>query len=318
MFYLSNVDAWLEEVLDRCSENSLDPQASIFAIFLFSSLDIEYVDFFARHKAQISAASGTSVHLFTPVVHHDQTIPDDEWRRLRGHFRNGGIPLPGTPSVVLFNLIKRRSATGFEPNYIAAYGLSQKRDLPELMRDFVDACIDNRGSSPRLCREVGGILRSKNLITTQPPHKNLFVEPHWNDILHSPQVFISYAHSDSEVVNTLYQELKRSRIHLWLDRCELSPGIRIQDGVEAAINDSDALMVILSEASAKSAWIQFEGTLFYGRDAKRRIIPVVIDDAGRQMVDSLPFLRDRVFVDLRDRSRFEEAIEVLRDSLHSL
>ncbi|MDE1146899.1 MAG: hypothetical protein PW843_09795 [Azospirillaceae bacterium] len=148
----------------------------------------------SRHKAQISAASGTSVHLFTPVVHNNQTIPDDEWRHLRSHFRNGGIPLPRTPSVVLFNLIKRRSATGFEPNYLAAYGLSQKRDLPELMRDFVDACIENRGSILGLRREIGEILRSKNLITTQPSHKNLFVEPHWNDILHSPQVFISYSH----------------------------------------------------------------------------------------------------------------------------
>jgi hypothetical protein len=71
MFYLFNVDAWLEEILDRCSEKRLNPQTSIFAIFMFSSLDIEYVNFFAKYKSQISAASGESVHLFTPVVYND-------------------------------------------------------------------------------------------------------------------------------------------------------------------------------------------------------------------------------------------------------
>jgi hypothetical protein len=219
---------------------------------------------------------------------------------------------------VLFNLRKRKKATGFEPDYFGAYELSRKSGLPELMRDFVDVCIEDRMNIPRLRRELGDILRAKNLIATQPAHKNLFVEPHWTDILQSPQVFISYSHQDADFVNMLYSELKRSRVRLWLDKHELSPGVHIQDSVEGAINESDALMVILSEASAKSAWIQFEGTLFYGRDPGKRIIPVVVDDAGRQLAEKLPFLKDRLFVDLRDRSRVSEVIKELRDSFHSL
>lgn len=318
MFYLSNVESWLEEILSRCGERGLDPQASIFAIFLFSSLDIEYVNFFSRYRTQISAASGKNIHLFTPIVYNDNTIPDDEWRYLREHFRCGGIPLPRAPSVVLFKLKKRKTSTGFEPEYFAAHELPPRRYLPTLLRDFVDACVKYRNTIPTLCRDIHDILGSRNLITGRALNRNLFSEPHSEDIFLSPLVFISYSHQDSSIVEMIYNNLKISKTRLWLDKYELSSGCLIQKDVEQAIKESDALIVVLSAASVESAWIQFEGTLFYGRSPEKRIIPMVIDDMGLKMTRQLPFLQGRSVIDFRDPSRRQDAMRTLAESLRSL
>jgi hypothetical protein len=139
------------------------------------------------------------------------------------------------------------------------------------------------------------------------------------DVLQAPKVFISYSHADKPTVLALYHELKDQRAKLWLDQFELSPGTLFQEVIEGALRTSDAVLMVLSRNSVRSKWISFEGSFFYGQDAKKLIIPVVLDDEGRTLASELPFLQGRLYVDLsnaeaRPRRRRQALIGTVRST----
>jgi hypothetical protein len=104
MFYVFNVQQWLDEVVSACSENSLDSEDSVFVLLIFSSLNFDFVTFFRDRKPQISQYSGKNVHIFTPMIFDEDVVPDGEWRFIREGFSNTGIQLSNRPSAILFHL----------------------------------------------------------------------------------------------------------------------------------------------------------------------------------------------------------------------
>ena len=65
MFHVFNVQQWLDEVKSACSENNLDPENSVFVLLMFSSLDFEFISFFAiegRRYQSIREGMSTSLH----------------------------------------------------------------------------------------------------------------------------------------------------------------------------------------------------------------------------------------------------------------
>lgn len=199
MFYVFNVQQWLDEVVSACFENHLDPEDSVFVLMMFSSLDFEFVTFFRDRKPQISQYSGTNVHIFTPMIFNEDVVPDGEWRMIRDGFSNAGIPLSNRPSAILFHLRKRTAATGYDPHYFAAFELPAFRRFEEGLRDFVDACIAHRRDGGHLARELGTLLRAQNLVHKIERGTPLSGWP-ITDVLHAPKVFISYAHDDKHSV----------------------------------------------------------------------------------------------------------------------
>src|SRR5262249_2439090 len=148
------------------------------------------------------------------------------------------------------------------------------------LRDFVDACIVHRKNPQRLTRKLGELFKAPNRVQRI---KRMFVRSdndplsEWaiTDVLHAPSVFISYSHADKRTVLELYKQLKNAGINLWLDHFELSPGELFQPKIEQALCSSDAILTVLSRNSHRSQWLSFEGSFFYGQEAKKLIIPVV-------------------------------------------
>ena len=62
-------------------------------------------------------------------------------------------------------------------------------------------------------------------------------------------IVISYAHEDSAFVDVLAANLFKNRVPVWVDRWELKVGDSILRKIESAIQDADALLVVLSKAS---------------------------------------------------------------------
>lgn len=317
MFYVFNVKQWLEEVVSACSEYNVDPEDSVFALVMFSSLDFDFVEFFEKRKPQISQYSGDNVHIFTPMIYDEGTVPDGEWRMLREGFSDAGIPIKNRPSAILFFLRKRSQATGFDPQYFAAFELPNFSKFEDKLRDFVDNCISYRKDSNQLARKLGLLFNSPNLIqhvSRNTPLSQSFI----SDVLHAPRVFISYSHNDKETVLNLYHSLRNKRINLWLDQFELSPGELFQEKIEEAIHSSDAILVVLSSNSEKSKWISFEGSIFYAQKSEKLIVPVVLDEEGKLLAEDLPFLRGRLFVDLSNTDSKHESIDRLSSALLEL
>jgi hypothetical protein len=317
MFYLINVDAWLNEILERCGQHGLDPQQSIFAIIIFKSLDVELVKLFSKYRNQISSASGENVHLFTPVIYNDKTIPDQNWRALLDRFREGGIPLPRDPSAVLFQL-KKRTGAGFEPCYFAAHKIPKNVNRLEFFRDFIDICVDNRHQISAMNCELSELFGSKNLINGPTPSDNLMIQPYWDDVLKTPMAFMSYCRDDMAFVDEMYEGLTSRKVRVWLDSHEIAVGDVIQDRILNGINGSDAIIVVLSTASSRSSWIPFEGSVFYGSKPNMPIIPVIIDDEGLKLANELPFMNDRMHVDLRDKTKMRDGIDKIVSAINNI
>lgn len=124
-------------------------------------------------------------------------------------------------------------------------------------------------------------------------------------------VFISYSHKDFEFVNRLAIELIRANVHVWVDKWEMKVGDSLLTRVQEAIEDADALLVVLSKASVKSAWCKKElnSGLLRELEEKRVVaLPLLLEKC------TIPiFLREKVYADFTKGFR-----EGLRTTVESL
>jgi hypothetical protein len=124
-------------------------------------------------------------------------------------------------------------------------------------------------------------------------------------------VFISYSHRDKEFVDRLALELVRARAPIWLDRWELKVGDSLLQRVQRAIDQSAALVVVLSRSSVESEWCKKELTAGLMKELEEKevvVLPVVIDDCPVPL-----FLRDKLYADFR--GNFDEGKKQLLAAL---
>ncbi len=164
MFYIGNVSNWFNEIIQNIQLKQLSVKDSNFMLVLFSSFDFEIVDFFKRYKSQISSYSGKNFHIFTPIVYQENTIPDEEWRRLRDEFNEMGIRISNRPSVILFNIKEENNNRKFTPNIYGAYNLNYSENFNYLIQDIIDLCIRKNGSDIQLSFELEKLFMSPNIV----------------------------------------------------------------------------------------------------------------------------------------------------------
>jgi len=122
-------------------------------------------------------------------------------------------------------------------------------------------------------------------------------------------IVISYAHEDSDFVDNLAGNLFKNRVHVWVDRWELKVGDSILRKIESAIQDADALLVVLSKASVESEWCKKELTAGLIRELEAKavfVLPIVVDDCDIPL-----FLKDKLYADFRkDKDKaFKDVLE---------
>ncbi len=124
-------------------------------------------------------------------------------------------------------------------------------------------------------------------------------------------VFISYCHADAAFANTLAAHLVKHNAHVWIDSWELNVGDSILAHVQKAIQESSALLIVLSKASVESAWVKKElnAALMRELDEKRvLVLPVLLEDCVVPM-----FLREKMYADFR--TNFDVGLSKLVDAL---
>jgi hypothetical protein len=84
-------------------------------------------------------------------------------------------------------------------------------------------------------------------------------------------VFISYSHVDSNMAHELGSAIEHLGITYFHDVKHISWGERIEAAVQAALDNSNSLLVIISPASLKSLWVPYE--IGYFSALKRPILP---------------------------------------------
>jgi hypothetical protein len=93
-------------------------------------------------------------------------------------------------------------------------------------------------------------------------------------------VFISYARGDRPYVDRLAQYLTDAGFGVWYDR-SLEPGSSFSDKIRAALEASDAVIVVLSPDSVASKWVLRE--ISYADQRKIPLVPLLLADCAKPM-----------------------------------
>jgi len=110
-------------------------------------------------------------------------------------------------------------------------------------------------------------------------------------------IFISYSHTDEAFVHELAAQLVRHNAHVWIDSWELNVGDSLIQRIQQAIQESSALLIVLSKASVESEWCKKElnAGLMRELDEKRvLVLPVLTEDCDIPL-----FLREKMYADFR-------------------
>ncbi len=111
-------------------------------------------------------------------------------------------------------------------------------------------------------------------------------------------VFLSHSSLDKAVASRLALDLKMSRVKDWLDEWEIRVGDSIPLGISRGLDESELVVVLLSEHSVDSGWVEKEWSSKVGEEAASRealILPVLLEDC------TIPaLLRDKRYADMRE------------------
>lgn len=126
-----------------------------------------------------------------------------------------------------------------------------------------------------------------------------------------PKVFLSHSHLDKRVARRLLRRLSAHGIRVWLDERALQVGAALTSTIRSQIEDSDAVLVIASQASADSKWVGLE--LDFAREHGKTVIPFFIDSLAKH-----ERFRDILGVDAVSPQTFADGVHgLMRDLLLS-
>jgi len=123
------------------------------------------------------------------------------------------------------------------------------------------------------------------------------------------KVFISYAAQDEPEANKIKNRLQNYNKEISFTLPVMNAGDHILHSIGNAIEDSDAVLFILSKHTKKNEWASQEISIasYYHLERNLNIIPVVID----KDVEIPFFLKNMVYFDLSSAEEFDTEIEKL-------
>lgn len=127
------------------------------------------------------------------------------------------------------------------------------------------------------------------------------------------RVFLSYSTIDKKFVKRLHDALTSREIDVWTDE-SIAPGQSWTEAIKSAVESSDAIVAVLSPASAKSAAVSSELALALSdrwSGKGKPIIPVL----AAPTKDVPIFLRHLQWADLSDDERFENNLDSVVESI---
>jgi len=94
--------------------------------------------------------------------------------------------------------------------------------------------------------------------------------------------FISYSNIDEDFAKRLHADLQAEGVRCWFAPEDLKIGQKIRTGIDEAIKVHDKLLLILSESSVKSSWVEKEVETAFEKERRENkvvLFPVRVDDS---------------------------------------
>lgn len=91
-------------------------------------------------------------------------------------------------------------------------------------------------------------------------------------------IFVSYSRKDAETAYELADHLRAKGHTVWTDVSSITGGAMWHAEIEKAITRADTVIVVLSQASKDSQWVQKE--ILFALDLSKPLIPVRIENVS--------------------------------------
>ena len=98
--------------------------------------------------------------------------------------------------------------------------------------------------------------------------------------------FISYSSKDHPFAERLYADLQNKGVRCWFAPEDLKIGAEIRTGIDESIRNYDKVLLVLSETSVKSQWVQQEVETALAREreqARTVLFPIRVDNTVMQI-----------------------------------
>lgn len=135
--------------------------------------------------------------------------------------------------------------------------------------------------------------------------------------------FISYSSVDHEFAERLHADLQAKGVRVWFAPHDLPIGARIRPAIDESIRLHDKLLLVLSEKSVSSQWVEQEVETALAKereqDGKAVLFPIRIDDAVMEGRPGWPALLKNTrnvgnFTQWKDHGSYRQAFyRLLRD-----
>ncbi len=131
--------------------------------------------------------------------------------------------------------------------------------------------------------------------------------------------FISYSSKDHRFAERLYGELQSKAIRCWFAPEDLKIGDKFRDRIDESIRIHDKLLLVLSEHSLASSWVETEVEAAFEKERQQNksvLFPVRLDDAvmSAKQAWAADIRRTRHIGDFRawkERASFQRALQRL-------
>ena len=131
------------------------------------------------------------------------------------------------------------------------------------------------------------------------------------------KVFLSHSSDDRDLLRKITDELKRAGMEVWDDTREIYPGDNWAQVTSQALEESQAMVVLLTPESIGSKWIKWDIQYALGNISyNQRLIPVLLGDPKRYSKEQIPWIFKHLkVINLPDHEKNDENIKQIADAI---
>lgn len=175
------------------------------------------------------------------------------------------LKLPDMSGIDLLREIRgRKSAT----SVVALAASGWMMSAIEAMRLGADDFLVKPFTAERLRRTLDASIENRSVLST-------------GEMAQFYSCFISFSSDDQEFAIRLYDDLQEYGVRCWISAHDMRTGDRIRETIDEQIRVNDKLLLILSENSVSSNWVENEVEAAMAKEVGRKTVlfPVRIDAA---------------------------------------